>query len=917
MYIFSKNLLLQSLHTQGKEIFASDEALQAMLEVGSAIKINDGMGEDIYRYTAYPITTTKTGDFTYTSYISKIKNKHGDTIYYADFDVPTNSVTLEGNVHYYAYKNGDSILYVAPNEKDGVVYDSNLTALNPQPTYEEGGVTHTGANITPGVFELQSAATKVGTPTEVNGVYSNISDANYVRTTDNFNPGNSPWEFCFMFNLDSFNGRLFGAQYDYFMDCQFYENNLQILMSYGGGWDNALVTTNGFLLGVDYWLKFGYTGSNYYAKYSTEGIDGPYIDCGNLEVSSPLRSGMGFISFGTIAGHGYAHMYGKLGFNGAYYKIGDTTYLLGATSSTTLEVDNVVYEASPEDDAYSSTVTIDNFADQDNADVNISVNQDNLNISTDAGVETATSIIEGCRNCYFDNLSGYTNVKIESGGEIHNTGNDFLVNDNQIVSCAQVYNNKIVNYEQIIAKQDIIRRSHNFNIKVFETATATIASNFSDSYYVVINPTIPASFTDIDIIIRAMYNGSGFHNNLFARAYNWFGVRNNGIASMYLQQWIQGQTAITPGVDYFYRLKSDGNGNFVFYTLLAGDYTIDTLPDLSQWTVECSTTNNWLAGQQFYFSYNSGSTSEFWRYGSINLYESSIYVDGDVLFDGSDSSDWTNHNATLTQEIVKGKEIHDATVKIYGATTSAIDAYSNQKIDYEVSKSGCESVGDTYTIPINNTDNKSYSVDVLLYPGLPSGYTRLQYIETSNKNSWINTGVKSSTDDVYKFTFSANSVPISDYGDYTAVFGNGDQDVDFFYTAATAYGYDKWQAVWGNQTVDVPAVSQLNTWYNIILQNGSISVNGATTSFTQTTVPGTRDIYIGRVNHQNSSLTMYFDGKLKEFSITRSGSLFRNYIPAKYDLGGGSYSVGYYETITQTFLTSSGDYPFIAGPDYE
>lgn len=714
MYIFSKNLMLQTTSEINKQAFASADALQAMLQVGDAIKINDGMGEDIYRYTAYPINTTKSGKFTYTSNILKIQEKAGKTIYYCNFNVPTNEVSLSGSVHFSAYKNNNTILYVAPNEKDGVVYDSSLTALNPQPTYEEGGVIHTGANLVQGDFELQPAATKVGNPTEEgDGVYSNINNGNYIRTTDNFAPGSSPWEICFMFNLDSYDGRLFGAQYDYFMDCQFYENRLQILMSYFEAWEGGITTDVQFDLHKDYWLKFGYTGSGYYAKYSTTGVDGNYIDCGSSDQTAPLRSGMGYITFGNIAGHGYISMNGKLGFNGAYYKIGDTTYMLGEMVGNSLNVNDVIYDASAADDIDSEEAEITTFADQDNADVTISVDQDEVELTTEAGLETVTSAIEGFRNCHIDNLSDYTTIKLQSNGENKPLNTDFLVKDTDIVSLAQVYNNKLVKYETIIANQNVIRKKHNFKIDVYELKEEYIASNFNDIRYVAINPIIPSSFTDIDIIIKAQYNYNGSHNNLFARASNWFGVRSNGIASMYLQQWIQGQTAIQSGVDYFWRLKNDGNGNFVFYTLVAGDYDINNLPTLENWTAECSTTINWLAGQQFYFSYNSGSPFEPWN-GQVNISQSRIYVDGNVLFDGSKTSDWTNHSATITTISGKGDLITDATMKFYGKTATSIDTYSEQVIDYEVSKTGYISASGNYTIPKNNIDNCSYTKEILL-----------------------------------------------------------------------------------------------------------------------------------------------------------------------------------------------------------
>ena len=147
-----------------------------------------------------------------------------------------------------------------------------------------------------------------------------------------------------------------------------------------------------------------------------------------------------------------------------------------------------------------------------------------------------------------------------------------------------------------------------------------------------------------------------------------------------------------------------------------------------------------------------------------------------------------------------------------------------------------------------------------------------------------------------------------------AVFGSGDGGVDFTYTAFS--GWNKWQLVWGSRNIDATPVTAINTWYHTIIKNGVLTVNGEDISFSQLAFSSERNMYIGRENHQNASLPMYFNGKLKVFTITKAGSLFRRYVPAKYDLGGGSYSVGYYDTVTDTFLTSVGTYPFLAGPDY-
>ena len=125
-------------------------------------------------------------------------------------------------------------------------------------------------------------ATVVGTPTIVDGVVSGFSSGNYLKLTETFNPTSNPWEWNFKLNI----GTDVSAS-PYLLGCTNASGSWGALFGINGGKFSCWLSSNGtswnikekgqgattVLAGETYYVKFGWTGSEYYIDLSTNGID--------------------------------------------------------------------------------------------------------------------------------------------------------------------------------------------------------------------------------------------------------------------------------------------------------------------------------------------------------------------------------------------------------------------------------------------------------------------------------------------------------------------------------------------------------------------------------------------------------------------------------------------------------------------
>jgi len=164
---------------------------------------------------------------------------------------------------------------------------------------------------------------------------------------------------------------------------------------------------------------------------------------------------------------------------------------------------------------------------------------------------------------------------------------------------------------------------------------------------------LPSSITQLKIIIKAkMADAQNGHAVLFAipdSPERYIGIRSSTNFAMYSSGWTTGSTTIARDVWYWYCVTFDGTTNTA-YILQDNNYTLDTLPELSQWSQEWTNTANIWANNKFIFGVNPFSTSEALDASSeIDLGSTLIEINNETFY----SWKLTSPSATTTVGILK------------------------------------------------------------------------------------------------------------------------------------------------------------------------------------------------------------------------------------------------------------------------
>lgn len=163
-----------------------------------------------------------------------------------------------------------------------------------------------------------------------------------------------------------------------------------------------------------------------------------------------------------------------------------------------------------------------------------------------------------------------------------------------------------------------------------------ILSGFSTSNYAQINKTFPSTFTSFKAIFKITTGSSltSHHNCVFGNngsSNNSIIIRNTSKFSYYTSSWVEGKTTLNTNTTYWFCVNY-ANNNFTGYVLADnGSYTLDTLPDLSQWSTEWTSSTNIFKGNIFNIGYNKNSTSEFFT-GSFDLNNCKIWVNNEAFW---------------------------------------------------------------------------------------------------------------------------------------------------------------------------------------------------------------------------------------------------------------------------------------------
>lgn len=199
---------------------------------------------------------------------------------------------------------------------------------------------------------------------------------------------------------------------------------------------------------------------------------------------------------------------------------------------------------------------------------------------------------------------------------------------------------------------------------------------------------------------------------------------------------------------------------------------------------------------------------------------------------------------------------------------------------------------------------------------LPSGYTQLEYLESSG-TQYIDTGIKMTTaDDVNMLVQFTSETPTQNfYGSRNATSaGTGSWNLFYNVMSGSPSGESRIRLDWNGVSTDFSSTIPLNTDATIRLY--SSSVHG------RVVVNGTS--YLGYIVKTNANYNTVLFGcnnageitrtslRIKEYSVKRGGTLIQNLIPAKRN---SDNELGMYDAASGTFFVNAGTGIFIAGPE--
>ena len=170
---------------------------------------------------------------------------------------------------------------------------------------------------------------------------------------------------------------------------------------------------------------------------------------------------------------------------------------------------------------------------------------------------------------------------------------------------------------------------------------------------VFLKDTLPSPITQLKIIIKAkMAAAQSGHAVLFATPDSperYIGIRSSTNFAMYSSGWTQGSTTISKDVWYWYCVTFDGTTNTA-YILQDNNYTLETLPELSQWSQEWTNTANIWANNKFIFGVNPFSNNEVLNASSeVDLGSTLLEINNETFY----SWELASPAATITTGILK------------------------------------------------------------------------------------------------------------------------------------------------------------------------------------------------------------------------------------------------------------------------
>lgn len=187
---------------------------------------------------------------------------------------------------------------------------------------------------------------------------------------------------------------------------------------------------------------------------------------------------------------------------------------------------------------------------------------------------------------------------------------------------------------------------------------------------------------------------------------------------------------------------------------------------------------------------------------------------------------------------------------------------------------------------------------------VPSGYTQLQYIESSGAQ-YIDTGYKPNQDT----TISARAQYLDDSTTFPVVFGAREGSSNQFWLFLDTNNTDVFSARYGTNQVDVDAGTTEE--HDFSLAKNVFSVDEESATAPAATFQSAYTAFLFAVNSSGSP-NYYAAVRMYSCSIKDDGTVVRSFVPCINPSG----EVGLYDTVNNVFYGNAGTGDFTAGPEY-
>ena len=233
----------------------------------------------------------------------------------------------------------------------------------------------------------------------------------------------------------------------------------------------------------------------------------------------------------------------------------------------------------------------------------------------------------------------------------------------------------------------------------------------------------------------------------------------------------------------------------------------------------------------------------------------------------------------------------------WGANTINLHWYADENATTELTGSGiptsCVYDGTLTPPPVSSVPQRTgYTFAGWRVRGLPDGYTKLQYIQSSGIEC-IDTGIKLASTDVIEVELK--NTASSSYGAFYGVYAVGQSSA--FYGNQTYYGYDS-----ANNKIDMGVAVDTN-WHSVKhdFVNGILSLDNTVRNFTPFTFSNTVNNYLF-TRYYNGSYGYYLSGAIRKYKVIRNGILIQNLVPARRN---SDNAVGMYDIVNKSFLVNA------------